>query len=127
MANTQKNKSGLGFYDRGDVADNDKTLATLIADGTYHTWDLSGIISSGTKLVKIKGYCKSNSAGKEIIFRKNGNSNTINVAAVATQVANGFIDFELHVAPDANGVIEYKITAGGWIYINIVIAYWLAQ
>lgn len=110
------------FHDRGDPASADYTQATLTLDSSWNDLDLSGIVPTGAKAVALRVVITAGT-GKYILFRRNGNSNIINISQVtqgsltSTLAAVG----DLVVPCDANQVIEYygtggtlEVTVKGW-------------
>lgn len=112
------------FHDRGDPAAYDFTQATLTADDTWRDLDLSGIAPAGAKAVSIFIYYNAGSAGNDMAFRKNGNSNAIAKQGVRNQVANVTVFGNLVVACDTDRVIEYNLAALNLVSCGIIITGW---
>ena len=115
---------GLIYYDRGDIAGHDWTLADFTRDNTWYDLDLSGIIPAGTVLVRLLLAMVENGGSQYGQFRTNGYVNLINIENRITQVANVFFITTLWLYPDANGVIEYRFSNAVWATINVSIAGW---
>ncbi len=100
-----------GFVDRGDPTAVDYTLTSFTADETWRDKDLSAIVPAGAKAVVLAVRVNDAAAGTKAMFRKNGNSNAINVSTITTQVASLDKFEDLIVACDGSRVIEYNIAA----------------
>jgi len=107
----------------GDPAAPDFTAGTLTLDNNWHDLDLSAIVPAGRNFVLLRVFLSAvSTTTKSVFFRKNGNSNAVNVSSIsayAGQVAYA----DVIVPMDANRVIEYEgvaspyaleITIGGW-------------
>jgi len=103
---------GAAFYDRGDPGAAD--FLSFTNDSLWHTLDLSSIVPSGATAVSLKvSYAATrNGGGSYIELRKNGNSNTINVGIIFTQVANNVISGDMVIAVDSNRKIQYLALSG---------------
>lgn len=112
------------FTDRGDPADWDYTQADLTTDGTWRDLDLSSIVPDGAKAVLLYVELLDDSVGAHIRFRKNGNSNSINISRVRTQITNLFIDQDLVIPCDANRIIEYNTSPIVFTTIRITVKGW---
>jgi len=110
-----------GFVNRGDPAAYDYTQATLILDGAYHDLDLSAIVPAGATAILLVG--EGSNSGKWILFRKNGNANTINISAFENGAVGLNQYFCLVVPCDVNRVIEYR-AAPGWTDLNLTVGGW---
>jgi len=111
------------FVDRGDPSSPDFTETDLTFDGAWHDLDLSSVVPAGAKAVLLRVKIRDDVANTTLRFRKNGNSNTLNVSVIMQHVAGQYNWEDLVVACDANRVIEYMspssllnvfITVGGW-------------
>lgn len=111
------------FVDRGDPAAYDWVLADFTTDATWRDLDLSSIVPSGAIAVLLRGQFGSNSVGTYMMFRKNGNSNEINVSKQWAQVSAEIWGADIICALDANRVVEYK-GAFTFITLNITVAGW---
>ena len=110
--------------DRGDPAAADFAIGDFTKDNAWHTLDLSGIVGTGLKLVLLRFLLRATAAGAYIWLRKNGMSNTKNVAICYIPIANQFDAPSELINTDLGGCIEYKIsdtldttldlTVGGW-------------
>lgn len=111
------------FIDRGDPANVDWALEDFTADGAWHDLDLTSVVPAGASAVAFACVIFNTIEGKTIAFRTNGNSNSCNTSLVSN-VAVGVISQDIIIAPDANGVIEYNTTAGGWLSLNLSVKGW---
>jgi len=112
------------FVNRGDPAAVDFAVGDLTTDATYRDLDLSAIVPAGAKAVVLRVGINDDVAGSAVIFRRNGNTNTIVNANLNTQVANLGIAATMIVACDENRVIEYWATSTTWTAIAITVAGW---
>lgn len=112
------------FHDRGDPAAYDFSDATLNNDGNWHDMDLSSIVPVDTKAVLLGVVIRDNNVESSIKFRKNGNTNVINIASIETQAANVYNQGDLVVACDENRLIEYNFPTSNTDYLRIVIKGW---
>jgi len=113
----------VGYVDRGDPASADFDQTDLTQDGAWHDLDLSSIVPVGVKVVSVNFQLSDTAAGSYMIFRKNGNSNSVTRTVIGTQVANVVTYSDGIVACDSGRVIEYlvsqaissiTITVKGW-------------
>lgn len=111
------------FIDRGDPGTNDYTHANLTGDSTWRDMDLSSIIPAGATAVLLRTTMYDESGtGMTLYFRKNGNSNTINIGGNSVQVITLTNKPEdTLVALDSNRKIEYWLssTATDSISVNV--------
>lgn len=113
------------FVDRGDVAAYDKAVGNFTADNAWHDWDLSAIVGAGVRLVLLHLSLQNNSAGENMGFRENLNSNTHNVDWNVVIVENLDQQYNVIVLTDAVGKIEYLLSNGAtWATINAVVRGW---
>ena len=115
---------GEVYTDRGDPSAADYTQTTLTADGTYHDLDLSAIVPAGATRVRLYGQITDDVAGRYIVFRKNGHSNSYNLLACQANVANLSEYFQGEVECDTNRVIEYQITNTTITSIGLTVIGW---
>lgn len=112
------------FVDRGDPADYDFEIGDFTQDDAWHTLSLAALITLGAKLILFDFDYRNIAANRHIVLRKNGQSNNINHAQVHTRVAAQDDHAMMVVAPDANRVIEYKVSTAGWAHINASVRGW---
>jgi len=93
-------------------------------NGEVQDLDLSGIIGTGKKLIKIRIVVKSDNAGRMIEFRKKGNSNWVNAISCRTQAGNISIDYDIEIECDVNGKIEYKGVSSPFGTIDFTVRGW---
>lgn len=118
---TVQQVTGTQFVDRGDPAASDYDETDLTADDAWHDLDLSGIVDAGATAVLLRVRLQART--KSLLFRENGNSNAANVAALETGEGGSLQRGDLLVVPDANGVIEYKLS-GAVTAVDITVAGW---
>ena len=123
--------STLSYFDRGDPSSVDYnetgSKAVIDTDGDWHALTLRSKISTipiDIVAVLLRVSMTDDAVGSTLYFRKNGNSNAINVATVSTQVANEAIYADVVVACDDTQTIEYKGDNLAFTDISITIAGW---
>lgn len=114
------------FHDRGDPSSVDFAIGVLTVDAAFHDLDLSAIVPDGTTAVLLNVQVTSSAAGGVMDFRKKGNSNSINIGRVITQVGSVLNSVDIVVPCSTARVIEYKVSGGvSWTPINITVkGYW---
>lgn len=112
------------FVDRGDPASADWTQATLTADATWRTLDLSGIIDEGASVVLLRTEIKATVINKNFELRNPDNSNWPNVSRIKSDIANQENKQDLIVIPNSNREIEYYLSVATWSKINLTVAGW---
>jgi len=119
--------SGHVYVDRGDPAAFDFTLANFTTDGSWRDLNLSAIVTDATAtVVHLRVGIKNPSAGQGFYLRKNGNSNSVSISGLSTQVATLYINnMDVWVQMDANRIIEYLAPNASWNNLDIVIKGWL--
>lgn len=118
--------TALGWQDRGDPSGYDFQIGSgLTADGNYHDLDLSSIVPAGATMVLLRAVVVATNTDRDLLFRKNGNTNSYNVAQLKTYAANNVQDFI--VACDTNRVVEYLISGSGITGVAIVVRGWLLK
>ena len=114
-------KIGTSWYDRGDVAVYDYTVATLTADGEWHDLDISGIVGKARRFVVIESNLKDNAGGKVMLMRTKGNVNEVNVSPCGTITADKTCSRNMLLYTDENGIVQYKIESGVWAINDLAI------
>lgn len=117
-------RNGNFFYDRGDPAAYDFTLANFTTDNNWHDLDLSAIVPSGAKAVAIQILIQDDALNSHIQFRKKGNTNVYNRSYLNTIVINLWHNLDIIVACDDNRVIEYRASNVVFTGINLTIKGW---
>ena len=119
----------VGRIDRGDPASVDFAKTDLTDDSEWNDLDLSSIINNvRAKAVTIGVNVIDNVVGSNVKFRKNGNSQVINVGAANIYNTSVTTSEHFTIACDASQVIELNATPKptDWTAINItVLAWWL--
>ena len=126
--NTAAIAATSSFTDRGDPSSFDFDETTLTDNTNWNNLDLSSIVDSGAKAVLLLVKGKDGSTSSLLSFRKNDNSNIINLGQVRTQVAAVVIQNDLVIPLDDNGVIEIKVVPKptDWNDIDITVKGWWA-
>ena len=114
----------MNWHDRGDLAIYDYGIGDLTKDDAWHDLDLSSFIGLGKKLVLLRSYINSATAGDKLQFRTKGNVNDYNISRCMTQVANKTCDHNNWIYTDANGVIQYYFDSATWNAINFTLRGW---
>lgn len=116
---------GSTYVDRGDPAAVDFAVGDLTTNGAWHDLDLSSIVPAGAKSVILYVAMRDTAADVIVIFRKNGNSNSINVGGVANEDSHATSQRgDIIVALDSNRVIEYFTTNTSIDTLNITVKGW---
>lgn len=113
------------FVDRGDPAAYDFTTNDFTKDSAYHDLDLSSIVGANACTVLLNVMMRLGTTNEEIMLRTKGNSNDYNVAQRKGIAANTDYRYGMWVKTDANGVIQYRCTAGTYSTLNLTIRGWL--
>ncbi len=110
-----------GYVDRGDPSASDFDHNDLTIDGTWNDLDLSSVVTAPSALVHIRIKLIDDATNSEMLFRKKGNSNTANHAAIRTLVAAIFHVADIFVLCNSDRIIQYRGTneAFSEIYLNI--------
>lgn len=111
--------------DRGDPADLDLLKADFFTDGAWHEHDLSAVVPEGAKAINVTVKYSANAVGREIKFRKHGNTNERNVLQGSNPVANLPYMMNGLIEVDADRKIESNVEAGLYTYINFTIRRWI--
>lgn len=114
----------VNYVDRGDLSFWDFVSLNFTLDGNWNELDLSSILPKGDILVRFKLSITDNAINSLMEFRKNGNSNEINIASSRTQVADITCETDLSVMCDSDGIIEYRATNTSWSSIGLAVLGW---
>ncbi|MCK5616901.1 hypothetical protein KAR91_84345 [Candidatus Pacearchaeota archaeon] len=114
----------LCFVDRGDPAAADFAIGDLTKDGAYHDLDLSGIVPAGAKSVSLSVIGVNAFVNKFASFRTDGNANEFNISLLAVTVALVLNAGDIVVPVTGTHIIEYNLTAGGWVFFAITVKGW---
>jgi len=116
---------GGGYVDRGDPGTYDYSQADWSTTGSWTDQDLSAIVPAGATAVHFRIQINDATGGTTLKLRKNGNSNTWNVAQCRIIVANEATFYDVIVGCDSARVIEYYVTAAfDWIRATVA-GWWL--
>jgi len=117
---------GHQYVDRGDPAAPDLIQSGMTLDSGWYDWDLSSIVPAGAVAVELAVVMSNDTVGKELSFRKNGNTNNHNALRHKQIVANGTEEFAGMVSCDSSRVIEYFGTGGAvtWLVVQVAVRGW---
>ena len=110
------------FTDRGDPAAVDKSGAGF-TQGAWTDWDLSAIVPAGATSVLLRVAFICTSGAGELNFRKNGNSNVVNISRTASP-ANVLVQDDLIVACDSGRLVEYYLLTATYSAVEATVAGW---
>lgn len=117
-------KPGMKWFYRGDPVAADFDQTTLTADNAWHSLSLSAIVPVRTKLVKLRIQVMDNDINQVLQVRKGGQTNTVNVGVVRTQVTNQGIEAQVDVFLNDSLQIDYLLSNIVWTLARItVLAY----
>ncbi len=105
---------GTVYVYRGDPSAWDYTLANLIANSTWHDLDLVNIVTDAdATMVHISTWFLDDQLGSVVQFKRNGQSNDLNVLQGRTQQTYRMQNLDGLVAMDAaSRVVRYWIATG---------------
>jgi hypothetical protein len=115
------------YVHRGDPAALDVELAALTADGTWRDLDLSAIVGEQRVLIHLYTRVRTTSGLGVIQFRQNGASNAVNRVLTSSFVVNVNTYHDVFVLSDADGVIEYNLTAGTYSNVDLSVRGWFTN
>jgi len=119
--------SKFDLVDRGDPASVDFATGDITANGAAHDLDLSGKIPVGAYAVLLEVGIRSDTANKEIQFRKKGNSNWHNTFRVHENIVNLTSFGQGWVFCDANRVIEYMASDITFSILDVTVCAWVIK
>lgn len=117
--------SGSKYYDRGIMSSFDKQIGQITNDNDWHEWDISGIIAPKTKLIFVRVTFKADGDTASFYLRIPGDGNVLNCAAFQTGIVNKTVELFGSVAPDADGLIEYRASVDTFAILNVMIRGWI--
>lgn len=117
--------AGLQYVYRGDPEAYDYTQATLSADWTWHTLNLSAIIPANAKLVHLRLRALSATTGMSLLVKKVVPTNGMNLVCLETLVANRNT-FEDAIVDCTGHQIAYMASSGTWSGLGILVLGWFA-
>lgn len=112
------------FIDRGDPAVPDFPVGSFIIDNAWHDLDLSGIVPATASAVLLAIEIASINAASQVILRKKGNINHINISQILTQVGGFLISGDFVCPIGSDGLLEYQIPPNPWIFLNVTVKGW---
>lgn len=118
-------RAGDRIVDRGDVGGYDVLMAALTLDNEWHNLDLSSILPTNAKWVRLRAQANSMTAPESLMFRRKGNTNNINVDGVFIAVESTDTNAWPLIKVGNDGIIEYCGTVGTWYSIYITVIQWI--
>ncbi|GAI68021.1 unnamed protein product [marine sediment metagenome] len=115
----------FNYTDRGDISDHDFDLATIVANGNWHSLSLSSIVGTGHRLVLISVLCEAATYGNLIEFRTCGNTKAFNTARLMTLVAEQMHIADLWVWTSKFGTVDYRCDDTAWDSIEFTVRGWV--
>lgn len=112
------------FIDRGDPAAPDFDATDLTKDAAWHELDLSAIVPEGATAVTLAILTHAAAVQNQLYFRRAGNTDAVNIAAVTTVIVGLLQTNDFVVAVDEDRKIEYSLTALNWNIIFITVKGW---
>ena len=111
-----------GFVDRGDPAAPDWTHEDLTCDGHWHVLDLTTVNAAIAGSTEVQFRIVFSGGYGDVRLRRHGCVNEVNVERQIYESGDPQSGFTMHVAPDANGRIDYwahsasrfTLTVSGW-------------
>ena len=116
--------AGESWTDRGDEAGWDFLQSDLTTDNTWRDMDLSSIIGTNQATVFLR-VSITETVGRSIQFRENGNTTTVNASVCVVPVSSQNIQYDINVRTDTSGIIEYKASNVAWSSISILVKGWI--
>lgn len=114
------------YVSRGDSSAYDLDDSAMTLDGSWAYWNLSAIVPTNAKAVKILCKLDATAAGNEILFKENGYSNDYNIGHAQALVAGLDCFVELIVSITTDRLLRYQGTAAEWNDADFLIAgYWI--
>lgn len=120
----KKKISGHKYVSRGDPDEADFDETDFTVQNQWTDIDLSSIVPSGTVLVLLAVLVRSSTAGGQLQFRKNGNTNFIEGDGIICDIANQPTCGTLLIPCDADRKIEYFSSEVTWTWIDVTIKGW---
>lgn len=117
-------RAGSKYTDRDNVASVDFLSGDLTKDGAWHELDLSSIIPAGTKLVMLRTLVIGLATIAALKVKTKTNADDINVDVSSMETTGSPKEDTLWVKPDADGVIEYWLSAVSYVTITLTVGGW---
>lgn len=112
------------FVDRGDPSVVDFTLTDFIRDNAWHSLDLSAIIPTIAREIKFHLKFEATQKDEQILFRKHGNVNEINITGCRTKQTDKHQYKTILVSPNDSRKIDYKATSNNITVIDLTVRAW---
>ena len=126
LFNTGKG-SNYRYCDRGDPSGWDWQKGDFTCDKTWRDLDCSSIVSSDAVAILFRIRVEDDAANQQFYLRENGNSESINLQGVRTQVADIIVEQMLLVSCDSNQIVEYYAANTVWSIIDLVVVGWYIE
>ena len=114
----------VNLTNRGDAAGWDFTVANFTTDGNDHDLDLSAIVPTGAKWVKILARVVDETVGNVVWFFAKGETHRYNMIGQEVQVNGRTINIIGDVPLDANRKISYYTSNTTFTAINFLVRGW---
>ncbi len=123
--NSSSWNTAMKYKERADV-DWDLREGSMICDGAWHDWDISGIVPANATHVQVKLYVYDNLVDRNLYVRTKGRTEASSSVMVGTQAANipTFICGIIKIGTDTK--LEYCATNDTFTEIRAVIMGWFA-
>ena len=112
------------YIDRGDPATQDFTLVDFTCDNTWRELDLSACIPTIARAVLFHLKFEASQKDEEILFRKQGNINILNVTGGITKQTDKHQYKTIIVSPGSARKIEYKATSANITVLSLTVRGW---
>lgn len=113
-----------GYVDRGDPAAWDFNIDSFTEAWSWTELSLASIVPAGAYAVHILVNCRTTTAQEEIMFRKHGNSNEVNMSELRPMVASLYDVGEFIVTLSSDGKIDYNKYGTHFDVIGLVVKGW---
>jgi len=112
------------FVDRGDPATQDFTIANFTCDNTWRELDISAFVPEIARAVLFHLKFEASQKDEEILFRKQGNTNILNITGCITKQTDKHQYKTIIVATGTSRKIEYKATSGNITVLSLTVRGW---
>lgn len=112
------------YVDRGDPSTQDFTLANFTCDNTWRELDLSAFIPTIARAILCHLKFEASVKDEEILFRKQGNTNALNVTGCITKQTDKHQYKTVIVSPGDTRKIEYKATSVNITVLSLTVRGW---
>lgn len=112
------------YVSNGDVAANDYDKSDFTWDSSWYELDISSKVPAGVKLVHLEVTHRPSVVGNWMYFRKNGYSNSYNMAKFNPTVMGVDHNHDVFIEVDSDRIFEYKGGSSPTTF-NVVVKGWL--